>query len=254
MSSSRFLNIKAAHTWHRWLIGSGVGERTRAFLKGLRWTIPAAVMSRFFAGVATMFTARYLGPSEFGQASLVLATTLWVQVPLFLGLPAALMRFIPVSEPKEREAWVGTSLSLLALSGGATLAAGVIWGGFWASLLGVTRNEFQLGLLWCFAFLFYTTATYLAAARERFRMRATLEVLFALLFLLQIGGLWLYKNLHADLYIKAMALSYGLVGLIGLLGQSIGGVVADGFGRRVRSLIVFGLIASTGSIAGALLQ
>src|SRR4051794_25367544 len=109
--------IREIATWHRWLLGTGMGARTRTVLRGLQWTMPAAFVSRLFAGVATLLTARYLGPAEFGRASLVLATTFWIQVPLFLGLPTALMRFVPVAESKEREKWITTGLSLLAICG-----------------------------------------------------------------------------------------------------------------------------------------
>ena len=130
--------MRAAVAWHSRLIGTGIGERTRTFLKGLQWTLPAALLCRLFAGLATLITARHLGPPEFGQASLVLATTFWIQVPLFLGLPAALMRFVPIAGPDEREEWVSTGVFLLALSGAVTLGLGAGFAGFWARLQGVT--------------------------------------------------------------------------------------------------------------------
>jgi len=231
-----------------------MGTRTRTLLRGLQWTMPAAVVSRLFAGFATLLTARHLGPSEFGRASLVLATTFWIQVPLFLGLPTALMRFVPVAKNEDREKWVTAGLSLLAICGALTLAFGLGFADFWARLHGVTKNEFLLGLLWCSAFLFFTTATFLSAAREQFRARALLEVLFAILFLAQILGLWFFKSLDAALYIKAMAGAYLLVGIAGVFLQVPRRFVFDGFSSRARAFLHFGVIASGGSVAGALLQ
>lgn len=254
MNGNGLLRASRAGAWHQRLVGTGIGERTRTFLRGLQWTLSAAVISRLFAGVATVFTARQLGPSEFGRASLVLATTFWIQIPLFLGMPSALMRFIPVAKPSEREAWVSTGLSLLALSGALTLGLGLGLTNFGAGLLGVSRIQFQLGLLWCSGFFFYTTSTFLSAARERFRVRATLEVVFAVLFSAQIFVLWFFKTLDAPLYITAMAVAYGLVGVAGLLTQRPTRFVFNGFTHRARAFLVFGLIASTGAIGGALLQ
>src|SRR5215831_13875742 len=147
--------MSTAGKLHRRFVGGDIGDRTRTFLHGLKWTLPAASISRVLAGVATVFAARQMGPSPFGQASLALATTLWVQVPLFLGLPSALMRFIPVAEPEEREEWLGTGLLLLSLSGALTFMMALGFSEFWARLQGVTAYAFRLGLFWCAGFFFY---------------------------------------------------------------------------------------------------
>jgi O-antigen/teichoic acid export membrane protein len=216
--------------------------------------MPAAFLSRLLSGLATLFTARELGPAGFGQASVILATTLWIQVPLFLGLPTALMRFIPVAKPVERESWLATGLSLLAFSGGGTLIIGFTGSRFFASLQGVTQSEFESGLLWCATFLFFTVAAFVSAARERFHIRAALEVVFAALFLAQILVLWFFKNLDASAYVKAMAAAYALVGIVGLFFGRPGRFDLSGFRGQASALLTFGLIASGGSIAGALLQ
>ena len=74
---------------HERLVGTGMGDRTKAVLRGVAWIAPAALIARVVTGVATLLSARWLGPEAWGHASLALAASLWIQVPLFLGLPAA---------------------------------------------------------------------------------------------------------------------------------------------------------------------
>ena len=71
---------------HVRMVGTGVGERTHALLSGLGWVISGAMLARVFTGIATFLAARSLGPDAWGRANLALNATLWLQIPLFLGL------------------------------------------------------------------------------------------------------------------------------------------------------------------------
>jgi len=240
--------------WHERLTGAGVGERTRDFWRGMRWTMPAAVAGRLVMGVASVLVARFLGPEEFGAANLALAATLWVQVPLFLGIPTALLHYAPAAGHEKREPWLATGFLLLCLTALTTLAVGFLGRYFWAGLQGLTAPVFVWALVWSAGFFVFTTAVTLLAARENFKVRAAMELAFALILPAVLFLLWRTGRLNAAAYVLSMAGVYALVGAVGFLRGRPARWTATDFGAKSRRLLGYGVIASGGGVAVALLQ
>src|SRR5215467_7601628 len=85
--------------------GTGVGSRTQSFLHGLQRTVPATLFSRVVCGLATLLAARRLGPAAYGEASLVLAATTVIQIPLLMGLSTAVTHYIPKAAAQAKASW-----------------------------------------------------------------------------------------------------------------------------------------------------
>jgi O-antigen/teichoic acid export membrane protein len=244
---------RTAAALHEALVGSGIGERTQTFFRGLAWNAPAAIVSRVLAGVTTLLSARFLGPEQFGSASLALAATLWIQIPLFLGMQTAIVHYAPRADPRERESWLRTGLVLLLCSGSATLGGGLALSGPCSRLLGIGIAEFRLALLWCTGFLLYAVAGSLLAAREAFRRRAAMELVFAALFPAFVVGFWSAGLLDPARYLGALATAFAIAGAIGLL-TGLPVHAPTRAAGKARMLLGYGLIATGGSVAFALLQ
>lgn len=241
------------HRLHQVLLGTGVGERTRSLLHGMSWTIPAAFVSRLLAGLATIFAARWIGPAEYGKANLALAITAWMQVPLFLGIPTAILHFAPQSERNEKWAWLHDGMMLLWLIGGFTLITGYVFRNAWSSWAGVSTYIFELSLIWCAGYLIYTIAITLLTAQENFRARAWNEIGFAVFFAITIAGIWLLHHLDGSRYLLALSGVYALVGGWALwVGRLPKNTVPIPSSYRKRSLLRYGTIAAVGGVASAL--
>jgi len=240
-------------TWTTRTLGTGVGQRTRALFLGLQWTLPAALSSRLLCGVATLFAARVMGPAGYGEASLALAASLWIQVPLFLGIPTATMHYVPKAPENEKSAWIHAAMALLAIFGILTLGGGYLFAPTWAHLQGITTHIFMWALIWSGGYALYTAGTCLVIAEEKFRRRAELEVVFAFLF---AGALWLMTKLgklQASHYIFCFGIAYGLAGLLGLGSRSKLSSASIKATHAAHALLSYGLIAAFGNVANALL-
>ena len=239
---------------HRKALRTGIGERTRSLLRGFRWTMPAAMYSRVVCGLTTVLAARTLGPADFGLANLALATTLWVQVPLFMGIPAAITHFVPQARSEEKPAWILGGFRLLFACGTITLLIGYGLSPLWSRLQGVATAEFNMGLLWCLGFFLFICATTAFNALENFRARAIAEVVFASLFPLVILWTVLDRRLTAGLYVGGLAIAYGITGLYGLVWnfRTLRPRPASSTGTMSSQLLRYGALASLGAIASAL--
>jgi O-antigen/teichoic acid export membrane protein len=238
--------------FERWFL-TGIGHRSSAFLRGLHYALSSTVVTRIVSGVATLLAARLMGPSEFGKANVALAAALYIQVPLFLGLPTALMHYTPQAPEREKPHWISEGLRLSVAVGLVTLVVAYGTAGWWTSDKGLTPRMYEMALIWCAGFLVFTISNSVMTAREAFRSRALSEVAFAALFAVFVAAAWRW-GLSGTKYVAALALAYGFVGLAGLLMQSRDAWLDRPNAARVKRLLSYGLIASLGSVVSALLQ
>src|SRR6266700_112965 len=245
----RFISIMNA-------CGFYLGERTQSFLRGVRWMFPAAILTRLLTGLASIAVARLLGPSNFGLINLALAAALWIQVPLFLGMPTSLMHYIPSTDLDKKDLWTSMGLVLMLLCVGFTLLVGARWANTWAALQAIPVQSFRWALLWCGGFALFTAATSVANAWERFHHRAALDLLFTAFYLGGLAICFYLKRLTPLSYLTCLSAGYGLSGFVGI-GPSLMKMkfpTGSGVKRAGMAMLSYGSIASLGTIVTALLQ
>ena len=232
--------------------GFRVGPHTLALFHGLRWNTPAAFIARILCGLASLGVARWLGPAGYGQANLALASTFWIQIPLFIGIPTAVMHYVPQAKGNERDQYAASGIFLLAIAGAATFLIAYAALPFWADLQGITPAVFQLAMVWCLGFAFYVVATSLLSAYELFAERARYEIVFALLFASSIAAAKLLHFLHPVSYLWAYTLAYGLTGGIALWKVWPKSFFTSINRRSVNMLLGYGMLALLLNIVHAL--
>lgn len=237
---------------HKLIMGTGVGERTESALGGLWLTVPVALISRMACGLTTLLAARWLGPTQFGEANVALATTLWIQIPLLLGLPTALMHYIPQMTETEKPLWISDGFKLSLVCGVLTLTIGWMFRSVWAHLQGVPVFSFELGLLWSAGFGCYTVVTSMFSALENFRAKAWSEFAFTLFFCSLILGAWRFSYLNGTVYVLALTIAYGVIGLAGGAASASCHFRRGGGWEASHRLLTYGLLASLGSVVHAL--
>lgn len=236
------------------ILGTGIGERTQTFVTGMSWVGSAAILSRIFSGTATILVARWMGPANFGEASVALAAALWIQIPLFVGIPTALMHYIPQKSISERPEWSATGFEVSCLFALATLTVGYFGRGICARGLRISEPVFIIALVWCGGFAVYTACTSILSGQEQFVDRARIELLFAILYPTIIFGLKFFKLLSAKSYIYALAIGYGIAGTVAIVMRISFSWNGAGFGKRARTLLSYGFISSAGGIVIAMIH
>lgn len=84
-------------------------------VKNAAWIIGARIIQSILALVISMFTARYLGPSNYGLISYASSVVAFVVPIMQLGLPSILVQEI-VNKPKQEGEILGTSIVLSVIS------------------------------------------------------------------------------------------------------------------------------------------
>ena len=239
--------------YHKW-VSPEIGERTQSLLRGLNWVMPATLASRIFAGLTTIFVGRWLGAARFGDANVSLALTLWIQLPMMLGLLTALMHYLPRAAQSDRPAWITTGVGLVLVFGGMTLCISLGFKSFWARLAHVDPSLIQPAVWWCGGFLIYSIATSLFSGLEKFRGRAVTEIIFSLLYPVIILVFYRLRQLDAARYVAGLSVAYAISGLVGMIMIPRREWLSRFSTSHARPLFSYGLISTIGILVQALLN
>ena len=238
------------------ITGTGIGERTRLFLHGAAWTVVGAVLARALSGGATLWAARCMGPSKFGEASLALAASLWLQIPMLAGIPTALLHYLPPLGLDERRRWAAVGLGIMLACSTLTLALAILFQDTLRTWLGVAPHVFNWTLYWCAGYTLYTASVSWVSAEEKFSTRAVMEIAFAAMLLSLVATARFFQQLNASNYMKSYCVAYGLIGVLGFILRRHRIAFAHHGGEirhRVNRFVSYGLIVSLGGVASALL-
>jgi O-antigen/teichoic acid export membrane protein len=231
-----------------------MGERTRSFLKGLSWLMRATLISKILSGSTTLYVMLRLGASAFGDASVSLALTQWIQLPMYMGLLTALMHYLPQSSDRDKSMWITTCLDLTVLFTLVTVGVGLATRSYWARIWDVSPRMVEMAIAWCIGFQIYSVATSIFSASEDFRSRAYAEITYAVFFPLMIGAFLWRHHLSAMHYIGSLALAYALAGLCGLAMVVRRSHLSTFNPRFVGPLLTYGGLAGVGVLVHALMN
>lgn len=251
--NSKFLFESFTRSVKNTFFSAGVGERTHTFIRGFSWSLGAAFVSRFITGLTTLASARWMGPKEFGEANLSLASSLWIQIPLYLGLPTAIVHFVSKSQGNERKGWISETFWLSAFLLAATAAMGFLFKPFSSAKLGISEPFFLLALIYSLStWPFNLLKTYLNAD-EKFKTRAWAEIAYAILYPISVV-LFIRLGYQSAAYVLGLSLPYLIVGAAGLIASRLPVGTPTFHAERTKQLVLFGLLAASGSLAAAFFE
>ncbi len=187
------------------------------FIKGLSWIAAFFMMARMTTFLIQFMAARFLGPTEFGKAHIILALTSIIQVLPMLGFPLALARTGAAAENDlERKRIISTSLILFMIW--SALVFGVL--GSFSTSASVWNGLGPQSWMLCVGLAFLSSLHLVAGGSLqgllRFKQRGIAEALYAIiaitaLMLFYRWDLLSYKTLIASYVIGLAAASgYGL--------------------------------------------
>ncbi len=192
-----------------------VGRNTKFLLKSL-WTVgPFFFLARALTAGTQVLAGRWLGPQEFGLATIALAAAGTLLIPIQMGFPVALVKFAAMEESLERQAAIVSSVLWMALIWGLPCLALLI---LFRNSLGSVLHIGQHLYLWALAYAVLTLAYSLISGGlqgvMRFRERARIELYYGALVPMFFGALYFRGDHSFTSFVGAMCLSLAVAGAV----------------------------------------
>lgn len=173
----------AFNRWWSLFIREQVGRNTRAFLKGVCSLGPFYLLARFLTSGTYVLAGRWLGSNEYGLASLAIAGSNILVIPLQLGFAPAVTKFPAMETSHDQQArLISTALWLNLLWG--MLCAGLLYAfsGPIGKALRLSQEIYTWSLLVAFLLACQVLICSSLQGVRRFLERGRVEVIYATVF------------------------------------------------------------------------
>lgn len=183
---------------YRKLFGHEMGGRMLSFLQHVSYTLLGGLAAGGILFVLKVYAGRLLGPEEFGKYGLVLSLSNLGVFLMILGLDTASVYYVArTPTPKEKKAYIGSSLWLVTFLSTTVGAAAYIGGDWIAAYLNLDRSLFDLTIIFSACMSFKLLLFGYIQGLHLFALQAwamVLEAIGSTIFFLVIVHVFLYQQ------------------------------------------------------------
>ena len=188
-----------------------ISDEVKSFLGKLSYVAVGMGLATAFSFAFNVLAGRTLGPSEYGQFTLVQSIAMFMYVPMLLGFGTAMVRYAAQNDDEYiRSRIVSTTYILTALF---TIISVVIYFSFsnqLASVFSISNEFFYLTIAFAVLFMIFTLTVETLRGLDMMRILAIFQPAYAgillLAFLMFI--LWDFLSFRAAVY--SMFIAYGV--------------------------------------------
>ena len=231
-----------------------IGENSRRMLRGLAAVGPFFIAARVLTAVAQILAGRWLGPVQFGKATVVIAGSGILFIPLVIGFPGAVVKFASMEENAARRSLVvSTNFWMMSLWTMLCATALFLADSPVSAVAHIPADLYGPTLLYA---VLLAVFTFLASAIQglmRFSMRGGMEFIYGLSMLLVFMAVYWSGSRTYRAFIGAMDVALILASAASLHQlRHVLRVAWEGASARVTAAYSGPLIVS--GIAGAVLS
>lgn len=171
--------MKYAHSVYRRILGEHPGAGAKEFIRHLSWISASFVLAKIISGLINIAAGRALGPQEYGQISVLVATGAAISPFLLAGLNYSTIKY--GAEIKERDRVFTTAAAVFL---GLSVAAGTVIALFrvpLSSFLGISPGLLLLALAYAVSMSAFVLASSIQQSLGNFSKRGLSEIGFSVL-------------------------------------------------------------------------
>ncbi|MEK7857773.1 MAG: oligosaccharide flippase family protein [Elusimicrobiota bacterium] len=157
------------------------GQSLKAFARGFSWIGLLYGCAKVSTLATQVAAGRWLGPSAYGKANVVIAAAAYLQILPMIGFPLAISKFVSAeADEEERGRIISTTLTCFALWAAAWLLVLLASHAALAGALGLDRRLFDVSLVFAFMTAFYIVVSSPLLGLRRFDQRGFAETIYGL--------------------------------------------------------------------------
>jgi len=240
--------------WKAAVSGGELGDNTRAFFQAITSIGTFYLVAKLLTASTQILAGRWLGPSEYGLANVVIASSNLLAIPLQLGFAPAVSKFPAMETSQDSQADIVSTAIWVNLLWVLPCVALLYWFEGYVSRILQLSAEVYLWSLVCSCLL--TCYTLMCSALQGVRLfsqRGKVEVIYASVFAATFAiSFWFFEFRYVALVVSLLAaLFFSSLAAICYLRDWIRPVVSK---QAVRSIKSYALAPVINSIAMTLIM
>lgn len=163
--------------------------------------------------VFNLYAGNILSPEEYGKFNVVQSMSLFIYIPMLLGLNTSLVKYLSEKSDSDRMAIISTTYVLVFTFTVISVAIYIISFNVVVRYLSLSRELFLLSVLFAACFVFYTITTYTLMGLLKLKLLSVYQLLYSLLILaILLLILFTFHINDYTLMVYPIILAYGITG------------------------------------------
>ena len=191
-----------------------MSDEVRKFFKNLSYVAFGTIIGTIFSFTFNILAGRILGPSGYGEFTLVRSVAMFLYIPMTLGVGTAMVKYnAEKKEDFERQSEIiSTTFILASFFTISTLILYSLFSSQLSRIFSISNEIFYLSVIFTLLFVIYTLTTKTLMGLHRMKIHAILQPIFSFI-LLSSFLFFIFNNLISfRSAVFSMCIAYGLIG------------------------------------------
>jgi O-antigen/teichoic acid export membrane protein len=205
--------IKIISYFYKLIYKEELTETVLKFLNNLSYVGFGTIVSIVFTFTFNIIAGRLLGPSGYGEFSLVQSIALFLAVPMFFGINYSMLKYNSEKEDFERQQKIiSTTYILIFIFTSISIFFYFLLSNEISQVFSVSTSLFYLSIFFATVYVFYTVVTSTLASLHAMKKFALFRLVYSII-LLATFFIFIFVNfISSQSMIFSICITYGITG------------------------------------------
>ena len=205
--------IKIISIFYKLIFKEELNDSVIEFINNLSYVGFGTIVSIIFTFIFNILAGRLLGPSGYGEFSLVQSIATFLAVPMFLGINFSMLKYNSEKKDFERQQKIiSTSYILIFIFTTVSIFLYFLFSTQISQAFSVSTGLYYLSVLFATIFVFYTLFTSTLASLHEMKKFALFRLIYSII-LLSTFFVFIYINfVSSKSMILSVCITYGITG------------------------------------------
>jgi len=209
------LYIKIISYFYKLIYREELTESVIEFINNLSYVGFGTIVSIVFTFTFNILAGRLLGPSGYGEFSLVQSIAVFLAVPMFLGINYSMVKYNSEKEDFERQQKIiSTAYILIFIFSTISIFFYFLFSKELSQVFSVSSNLYYLSVLFATIFVFYTVLTSTIASLHEMKKFALFRLVYSIILLSTFFVFIFINFISSQSIIFSVCITYGITGAI----------------------------------------
>jgi len=195
-----------------------MSDEVKEFFKNLSYVGFGTIISVIFSSIFNILAGRILGPSGYGEFTLVQSVAMFLYIPMLMGFSAAMIKYDAEKEDLKRQRTIiSTTYILVFIFTIVSIFLYYLFSSQISNLFSVSGEIFYLSVVFAVLFVFYMLTTNTLISLHEMKTYAFFQPIYGII-LLSSFLVFIFIDCNYFRYFRSMVfsmcLAYGVVGLV----------------------------------------
>lgn len=200
---------------YHFLFHEDITEEAILFLKNISFVTVGTIVTIAFTFTFNILAGRLLGPSTYGHYGLVQSVSMFLYIPMLMGISTAMVKYNSEKiDVKRQRTIISTSFTLTVLSTAIFCILYIIFAEKITNLISISKNELNIAIIFAILFTFYTLTSNSLRSLHDMKTLSLLRPMYGIIMLGTFLALIKTNHMSYISMILSVLLSYLVISAI----------------------------------------